>query len=218
MNFKFVISNGNRSYQIERDQRECPVIGKRIGESFGGDFLGLEGYELVITGGSDKDGFPMRSDVEGIVKKRIILERGMGFRAEKGLRKRKMVRGNTIGLDVVQINCNVTKKGGKPLEELLGKEGAKEVKSEKEEVKPEKAKEEKKEEKPKEESKPEEKEAKEAKPEKQKPEEKKEEIKPGEQEKKEAKAEKKEIKEEAKPEEKPEKEKKEIKEQGASSS
>ena len=212
MNFKFVISNGKQSFQIERDQRECPVIGKRIGESFGGDFLGLEGYELIITGGSDKDGFPMRSDVEGIVKKRLILERGIGFRAEKGLRKRKMVRGNTIGLDVVQINCNVTKKGEKPLEELLGKKEKQKEEVEAEEKKEEPKKEVKEEEKEiKEEEKPEEKpkeEAKEAKPEKQKPEEKKEGIKP----------EEKEIKEEARPEEKPEKEKKETKEQGASSS
>jgi small subunit ribosomal protein S6e len=141
MNFKFVISDGKQSFQVEKDQKECPLIGKKIGESLSGDFLGLNGYELVITGGSDKDGFPMRRDVEGLVKKRIVMTRGIGFKGEYGLRRRKMLRGNTIGLDIVQINCNVTKKGSKPLEELLGKkekpgEGAKE--EAKEEAKPEK--------------------------------------------------------------------------------
>jgi small subunit ribosomal protein S6e len=163
MNFKFVISSANRSYQVEKDQKECPVLGKKIGESFSGDFLGLEGYELIITGGSDRDGFPMRKDMDGVVKKRLILTDGIGFQAEKGLRKRKMVRGNTIGLDTVQINCNVTKQGQKPLAELLGKkeEKPKEENSEepKEEAKEEpKAEEKPKEEKPAEEAKKEEKE------------------------------------------------------------
>ena len=140
-NFKFVISSGKQSFQIEKDQKECPVIGKVIGESFSADFLGLNGYELVITGGSDKDGFPMRKDVEGLVKKRIILKKSIGFRGEHGLRKRKMIRGNTISLGIVQINCNVVKKGDKPLEELLGKKPKEEGKEEK----PEEPKEEKKE-------------------------------------------------------------------------
>jgi small subunit ribosomal protein S6e len=152
MNFKFVISDGKQSFQVEKDQKECPVIGKKIGESLSGDFLGLNGYELVITGGSDKDGFPMRRDAEGLVKKRIVMKRGIGFKGEYGLRRRKMLRGNTIGLDIVQINCNVTKKGSKPLEELLGKKEkpGEEVKAEekkpeekerKEEAKPEEIKE-----------------------------------------------------------------------------
>ncbi len=156
MNFKFVISSANRSYQVEKDQKECPVLGKKLGESFSGDFLGLDGYELMITGGSDKDGFPMRKDIEGVVKKRLILTDGIGFHAEKGLRKRKMLRGNNITLDTVQINCKVTKKGSKPLEEVLGKKEAKP--EEKPEEKPEKEEKEPKEEKPKkEDKKPEEK-------------------------------------------------------------
>ena len=29
-NFKFVISSANRSYQVEKDQKECPVLGKKV--------------------------------------------------------------------------------------------------------------------------------------------------------------------------------------------
>jgi small subunit ribosomal protein S6e len=130
--FKFVVSEGKKSYQVEKDQGDCPVIGKKIGDSISGDFLGLEGYELLIRGGHDKDGFPMRKDIEGISRKKIIVSKGIGFsgrlrrkkkktKVRAGLRKRKMLRGNTIASDVVQINCKVIKAGEKPLEEILKK-------------------------------------------------------------------------------------------------
>ena len=37
----------------------------------------------------------------------------------KGKRKKKSVRGNTIGQDVVQINMKVTKSSGKPIDQLI---------------------------------------------------------------------------------------------------
>jgi len=120
--FKFVISDGKKSYQVEKEQKDCPVLGKKIGEKLPGDFLGLSSYELQITGGSDKDGFPMKSSVEGILRKRFIATQGIGFRTDiEGLRKRKMLRGNAISADVVQINCKIAKRGEISLEELFGK-------------------------------------------------------------------------------------------------
>ncbi len=121
-NFKFVISSGNRSWQVEKDQKECPVAGRKIGDAFNADFLGLDGYELQITGGSDMDGFPMRKDIESIARKKIIMTEGVGFHAPaEGMRKRKIARGNTISQDIIQINCKVSKSGAKQLEEILGK-------------------------------------------------------------------------------------------------
>ncbi len=126
-NFKFVISHSKKSWQIEKDQKDSPLLGKKIGEMFAADFLGLSNYELQITGGSDKDGFPMRRDVEGVVKTRIIVDSPPGFHpAKEGERRRKTLRGNTISADIVQINCRVSKAGEKPLEELLGEPGKKE--------------------------------------------------------------------------------------------
>ncbi|MBI4896141.1 MAG: 30S ribosomal protein S6e [Candidatus Aenigmarchaeota archaeon] len=129
--FKFVVSDGKQSYQVERDQNDCPLFGKKIDDVFPADFLGLSGYELKITGGSDKDGFPMRKDIEGVGRKKIILTKGKGFsgtlRAKKGpyvikgIRKRKLLKGNTIDGNLVQINCKVVKTGTPPLSEILGK-------------------------------------------------------------------------------------------------
>jgi small subunit ribosomal protein S6e len=65
----------------------------------------MPGVKLVIKGGSDRSGAPMRPDLPGPVKRRLLLSEGPGFRPKKrGLRKRKLVRGNTISDDIVQIN------------------------------------------------------------------------------------------------------------------
>ncbi len=172
-NFKVVVSDpkSRKAYQKEVDQGQSGLIGKKIGEKVSGDNLGLAGYELEITGGSDKEGFPMRRDVEGTVRKRILLSHPPGFHAKiQGQRKRKSVRGNTVSPDISQINAKVVKTGSKKLDELIGAK-PKEAKEEKPEVKkeePEKAKPEEKA-KPPEEKKVEEK-PKEGKPEEEKPE------------------------------------------------
>ena len=118
--FKFVINDGKKSYQIEKDQKDAPVLGKKMGDTLDGSFLGMDGYELQITGGSDKDGFPMRNDIEGQLRKRFLITKGIGFHTDvEGLRRRKMLRGNTIADDISQINCKVTKKGSKLLDEMF---------------------------------------------------------------------------------------------------
>jgi small subunit ribosomal protein S6e len=137
--FKIVVSDPEtrKSFQLEVDQAKAiGLIGKKIGEEFNGDLIGLPGYTLKITGGTDKDGFPMHPSVPGSVKKKVLLSGEPCFRPKKkGERRRKTVRGNTISADIVQINVKVSKKGEKPLEELVptkpkeGKEkGGEEVK------------------------------------------------------------------------------------------
>ncbi|MFA4820067.1 MAG: 30S ribosomal protein S6e [Candidatus Aenigmatarchaeota archaeon] len=125
--FKFVINDGKKSYQVEKDQRDAPVLGKKIGDVLDGSFLGMDGYELQITGGSDKDGFPMRKDIEGVLRKKFLITKGVGLHTDVGgLRRRKMLRGDTIGDDIVQINCKVVKQGSKPLDEMFEKKEVKE--------------------------------------------------------------------------------------------
>jgi len=86
-------------------------VSKKIGDEVEGTALGLQGAKLQITGGSDKDGFPMRSDVYGGVKKPILMSGGVGFKAGgEGKRRRKIVRGNVITDDIVQVNLKVLKK------------------------------------------------------------------------------------------------------------
>lgn len=144
--FKFVVSSKDgKAYQTEKDQNACSsLMGKTIGSEFSGDLIGLNGYGLKITGGSDKEGFPMRKDIEGTMRKRFLISQGIGFKGTKkrgkvkvklaGLRRKRTLRGNIIADDIVQINCSVTKDGSEPLEKLLGKKETTVV----EEKKPEK--------------------------------------------------------------------------------
>jgi small subunit ribosomal protein S6e len=122
-NFKLVISEPTtrKSFQLEIDQSKAiGLIGKKVKDEFSGDTIGLQGYTLQITGGTDKDGFPMNPSVKGPGRKRVLLSSPPGFHPKlKGQRKRKTVRGDTISEDIVQVNCKVVKKGEKPLEELV---------------------------------------------------------------------------------------------------
>ncbi len=123
MAFKIVLSDpkSRKAYQKEVDEASSGLNGKKIGEIVKGDFLGLAGFEIQITGGSDKDGFPMRKDFEGIGRKRLLLSGGVGFHPLlNGQRKRKSVRGNTISAQIAQINVKISKHGDKSVEELLG--------------------------------------------------------------------------------------------------
>ncbi|MHA2365946.1 MAG: 30S ribosomal protein S6e [Candidatus Hodarchaeales archaeon] len=105
---------------IEDDVKIRTLIGKKLKEELEGDPLGFEGYTFLITGGSDTDGFPMNPSVQGGFRKKILSAGGIGFKPKnKGLRKRRTVRGNTISEDTYQINLKVLKQGSKKIEELL---------------------------------------------------------------------------------------------------
>jgi len=64
--------------------------------------------KLKITGGTDKDGIPMRFDIQGGAKKRAMLSGGVGFKPnDRGERRRKLVRGRVVGEDTLQVNSVV---------------------------------------------------------------------------------------------------------------
>ncbi|MBN1539150.1 MAG: 30S ribosomal protein S6e [Candidatus Thermoplasmatota archaeon] len=121
--FKAVIADvkNGRTYQtMVSGQHANRLIGMKIGDEFDGLFVSLPGYKLRITGGSDKDGFPMRRDLPGQQRKKIVLSGGVGFHpASDGQRRRKYVRGGTISADIVQINLKVTSFGPRPIEEQI---------------------------------------------------------------------------------------------------
>ncbi|MCC6040763.1 MAG: 30S ribosomal protein S6e [Desulfurococcaceae archaeon] len=98
-----------RAWQVRvNDERTSTFIGLKIGDEVDGSILGLKGVKLIITGGSDISGFPMRPDIAGPLKKRALLPDPPGFHPrEDGERRRKMVRGNTIAPDIVQINTKI---------------------------------------------------------------------------------------------------------------
>ena len=121
--FKVVINDtkNGKSHQVQISGHHAnSLIGKKIGDEVDGIFISLPGYKLQVTGGTDKNGFAMRRDLPGISRKRVLLSKSSGFKPkEKGLRKKKSVRGNTVNQDIVQINMKVTKHSSKPIDKLI---------------------------------------------------------------------------------------------------
>ena len=119
--YKLVISDSDRSIaRTVADPQSAGFLGKRIGETVGGELLGASGYTFRITGGTDKSGFPLRPDRPGARQTRLFVGEGFGFEAPReGMRRRRTFRGNTISEDTVQINLVVEQKGPKPLAELF---------------------------------------------------------------------------------------------------
>ncbi len=156
---KFVISNKKGQAKQVEVEDDNSVMGLKVGQKFDGSLIGFEGYEFEIRGGSDASGFPMRRDVQGMERKRILSNGGVGVKIKrKGMLKRKTVRGNTISNIISQINLYVVKDGKDSLfEEAKPEEKAPEKDSKeapKEEAKAEKPKAEEKKETPAKEDKP----------------------------------------------------------------
>ncbi|WP_309493581.1 30S ribosomal protein S6e [Candidatus Hecatella orcuttiae] len=109
--FKLAISDPKtgKSNSVELEgAKAVPLLGRRLGEELDGSVVGLSGVKLRITGGTDKDGFPLREDVHGGVKAKVILSGGTGFKPKReGERRRKTIRGNMITEDTAQINLKI---------------------------------------------------------------------------------------------------------------
>lgn len=110
------------TYQFEIDGQDANRFqGRDIGETVDGGAVGLDGYELEVTGGSDTAGRPMREDVPGTELKQLLLTGGVGYEPEvDGERRRVTVRGREISDDTRQINAKITSRGDSSVDELLG--------------------------------------------------------------------------------------------------
>jgi small subunit ribosomal protein S6e len=122
---RFVIGDPGtgKTIQLElSEQKSRALQGKVIGEVVDGAPLGFTGYRFKITGGSDNDGTPMRPDVHGAVRKRLLLTGGIGYRNRiAGQRERRRVRGNEVTDEISQVNVSIATQGPKPLLELIEK-------------------------------------------------------------------------------------------------
>lgn len=111
--FKLIISDpatGKSAASEVEGARAQALIGRSLGETIDGSSLGIAPGRILISGGCDKNGIPMRADVHGGVKKYVVLSSGTGFRPTRhGERRRKLVRGRTITDETYQINFTTKK-------------------------------------------------------------------------------------------------------------
>jgi len=100
----------------EDDERKLRIFyDKRISAEVAADGLGDEwaGYRLKITGGNDKQGFPMKQGVLTAGRVRLLLAKGHScYRPRRtGERKRKSVRGCIVDGQLSVLNLTIVKKG-----------------------------------------------------------------------------------------------------------
>ncbi|MFB6489948.1 MAG: 30S ribosomal protein S6e [Thermoproteus sp. AZ2] len=111
--FKIVVSDpmSGKAKQIEvKDPAAQRFIGLKIGEEIDAAALqelkAPQGFKLRITGGSGIEGAPMHPGTPGQGKRYVILRDPPGYKPRRpGERQKKLVRGNAISDQIVQINA-----------------------------------------------------------------------------------------------------------------
>ncbi|XBW36424.1 hypothetical protein QEN19_002002 [Hanseniaspora menglaensis] len=120
LNISYPINGSQKVVEIDDEHRIRVFYDKRIGQEVEGEHVGDEfkGYTFKISGGNDKQGFPMKQGV--LIPNRVKLLMGKGvscYRPRRsGERKRKSVRGAIVGPDMAVLSLVITKKGDQELE------------------------------------------------------------------------------------------------------
>merc|ERR1740121_2237957 len=105
--------------EVDDDKKLLPFFDKRMASEVSGDSLGDEfkGYVFRISGGNDKQGFPMKQGILLNHRTRLLFKKGMSCYRErrKGCRKRKSVRGCIVGRDLAVLGLVIVKKGAEEI-------------------------------------------------------------------------------------------------------
>jgi len=116
---QFNVSNpatgAQKCLEIDDERKLREFYDKRMNQEVVGDVLGDEfkGYIFKISGGNDKQGFPMKQGVMTTKRVRLLLRKGSSCyrQRRKGERKRKSVRGCIVSGDIQVLNLVIVKKG-----------------------------------------------------------------------------------------------------------
>merc|ERR1719203_88568 len=115
LNISYPGNGTQKTIDIDNELALRPFYEKRISHEVPGDSLGDEfkGYVFRISGGNDRQGFPMKQGILCNHRVRLLFKKGMScFRERrKGCRKRKSVRGCIVGNDIATLSLVVVKKG-----------------------------------------------------------------------------------------------------------
>lgn len=119
LNISYPSNGSQKTLEFDADAVVRPFLDKRISQEVPGDSLGddWKGYIFRITGGNDKQGFPMKQGVLSNRRVRLLLSTGHScYRPRrKGERKRKSVRGCIVDRNLSVLNLAIVKKGEKDI-------------------------------------------------------------------------------------------------------
>merc|ERR1712070_547552 len=115
LNIAYPETGAQKAIEIDDDKKLLPFFDKRVAQEVDGDSLGSEwtGYRAKISGGNDKQGFPMLQGVLTPERVRLLLRKGSKCYRQRrtGEMKRKSVRGCIVSQDLSVINLVMVKKG-----------------------------------------------------------------------------------------------------------
>ncbi|KII87943.1 hypothetical protein PLICRDRAFT_176695 [Plicaturopsis crispa FD-325 SS-3] len=104
-----------KTIDLDEEKRFRVFYDKKISQEVAADSVGDEwkGYVFRITGGNDKQGFPMKQGVLLPYRVKLLLADGHScYRPRRtGERKRKSVRGCIVGPDIAVLSLVIVKQG-----------------------------------------------------------------------------------------------------------
>merc|ERR1719194_248664 len=126
LNIAYSETGAQKAIEIDDDKKLLPFFDKRVSQEVDGDSLGQEwtGYRFRITGGNDKQGFPMLQGVLTPDRVRLLLRKGSKCYRQRrtGEMKRKSVRGCIVSQDLSVLNLVVVRKGEQEIPGLTDEE------------------------------------------------------------------------------------------------
>ncbi|KAF2741057.1 40S ribosomal protein S6-B [Polyplosphaeria fusca] len=115
LNISYPQNGSQKLIEIDDDRKLRVFMERRMGQEVPGDSVGkeFEGYIFKITGGNDKQGFPMKQGVMHPTRVKLLLSKGHScYRPRRtGERKRKSVRGCIVGMDLAVLALSIVRKG-----------------------------------------------------------------------------------------------------------
>lgn len=125
LNISFPANGTQKLIDIDDERKLGVFMDRRMGHEVPGDSVGDEfkGYVFRITGGNDKQGFPMKQGVMHPTRVRLLLAKGHScYRPRRtGERKRKSVRGCIVAADLAVLALSIVKKGDDDIPGLTDK-------------------------------------------------------------------------------------------------
>lgn len=115
LNISFPATGCQKLIEVDDEKKLRAFYEKRMAQEVGAESLGDEwkGYVLRISGGNDKQGFPMKQGILTNSRVRLLLSAGHScYRPRRdGERRRKSVRGCIVDANLSVLNLVIIKKG-----------------------------------------------------------------------------------------------------------
>merc|ERR1712130_682760 len=115
LNISYPATGCQKLIEVDDEMKLRPFYDKRISAEVSADSLGDEwkGYVFRISGGNDKQGFPMKQGILTNGRVRLLLSKGHSCYRQRraGERKRKSVRGCIVDSNLSVLCLVIVKKG-----------------------------------------------------------------------------------------------------------